>query len=63
MPVLKFDQETNFNDLCRKKVKNPVFKGNALIQAFQKVKFNLNESGAVLESEAGMNGFFYLLFP
>jgi hypothetical protein len=53
IPVIYFDSQTNYDELCNKSVKNKIFNDMPLAQAFQKVKFLMNESGALLESEAG----------
>ncbi len=58
MPIVDFDKNTNFNNLCGKQVKNPIFNGNGLNQAFQRVKFKLDEVGARVESEAYMGDCF-----
>jgi hypothetical protein len=49
MPVIKLDKNTNYDELCGKSMKNSIL-SQGLAQAFQKVKFNLDESGATLTS-------------
>ncbi len=53
VPVVNIDLFRNYKVLNGKIIDNPAFKGqNRIVEAFQKVKFRMDESGATLESSA-----------
>jgi hypothetical protein len=58
IPVINLDQKVNFDDLCKRSIKNTIFKANTLGQAFQKVNFKMNETGATVTSEAAIEDYF-----
>ena len=50
-PVIEFKKERIFDELCNKPIKNTGF---IISQALETVRFNMDETGVKLKSEAGM---------
>lgn len=52
IPVIEFDVRHSYSDLLKKFLLNKGFEKHFIEKAVQHIKFNLNEKGAILESDA-----------